>query len=91
MRRPTGLDSASSHEIGLCVVPRDLDFASSLVVGLGKLFVSPLPLNSNKTSGPIYPLAGAGYLFFLILVSFLLMHAPSDVQFYFLVDVVFLN
>jgi len=38
-----------------------------------------------------YLLAGAGYFFFLILVSFLLMHVPSDVQCCFLVYVVFLN
>ena len=56
-----------------------------------RLCVSPLPSNSNNSVVPSTFSLELGYFFFLILVSFLLMHAPSDVQCYFLVYVVFLN
>ena len=72
--------------VGLCVARTQdwtLRHPSSSDWGC-RLCIIPLPTNSN-TSGLVYLLAGAGYFFLPILVSFLFMHAPSDVQIYFLV------
>ena len=82
LRRPcSGSDFALSQGIGLCVVPHVQDWTLRRPKGF-RLCVIPRRTGSHLPSR-------RSWCFFLS--DFLLTHAPSDVQFCFLVYVVFFN